>query len=76
MHHRGSKVLSSQAFFTNTLIKLIVEDIERIKENLTYLGATPDFPTYTHQVGKIDGLRKALELIDQAESELNGVERG
>jgi len=69
-------VLSSQAFFRNTLIKLIAEEIERIKENLTYLGATPDFPTFTHQVGKIDGLRKALELLEQAESEMNGVERG
>ena len=69
-------MLSSQAFFRNTLIKLIAEEIERIKENLTYLGATPDFPTFTHQVGKIDGLRKALELLEQAESEMNGVERG
>jgi len=69
-------VLSSQAFFRNELIKLLAEDIERIKENLTNWGATPDFPTYTHQVGKIDGLRMALELIEQAESAMNGVERG
>lgn len=63
-------------YFRNELIKLLVEEAERIKENLTNWGATPDFPTYTHQVGKIDGLRLALEFIDQAESSMNGVERG
>ena len=69
-------MLSSQAFFRNELIKFIAEDIERIKENLTNWGATPDFPTYTHQVGKIEGLRLALELMEQAERAMNGVERG
>ena len=69
-------MLSSQAFFRNELLKLVVDEIERIKENLTYLGATPDFPTYSHQVGKIDGLRAVLELMEQAESAMNGVERG
>ena len=69
-------MLSSQAFFQHELLKLIQSEIERIKENLTVSGATPDFPTFRHQVGVIEGLRLALELVDQAESALNGVERG
>lgn len=69
-------MLSTQAYFRNELLKLIVNEVDRIKENLTNWGATPDFPTYTHQVGKIDGLRVALELMEQADSAVNGVERG
>lgn len=69
-------MLSSQAFFQYELVKLIDAEIERLKENLTVSGATPDFQTFRHQVGVIDGLRLALELIGQAESALNGVERG
>lgn len=69
-------MLTSQAFFQHELLKLISAEIERLKENLTIAGGTPDFPTYKHQVGMIDGLRLALELIDMAESAVNGVERG
>jgi hypothetical protein len=64
-----------QAF--NTLLqrelnKLLLSEIERLKENLSNGLSTPDFAAYRHQVGVIEGLRKALELSEEAESIANG----
>jgi hypothetical protein len=61
----------------NTLLqrelnKLLLSEIERLKENLSNGLSTPDFAAYRHQVGFIEGLRKALELSEEAESIANG----
>lgn len=54
--------------------KQISEEIEILKENL--VGAYHidgfDFSAYKHQVGRIEGLRRAIELCDEAEFVLNG----
>jgi len=62
-------MLTYQTFFKAELKRLISEEIERLKENLVvshnYEGF--DFLTFKYQVGIIEGLRKALELCDEAE---------
>jgi hypothetical protein len=69
-------MLTYQAFYQHELRKLIVGEAERLKENLSVGMSTPDFSAYRHQVGIIDGLRRALELMEEAESVANGAERG
>lgn len=63
------------AFYQHELAKLILEEIERRKEQLVTASATFDFPTYRHHVGIIEGLRAALELCAEAERIANGGER-
>lgn len=60
------------ALFQRELNKLVLLEIERLKENLSNGLSTPDFAAYRHQVGVIEGLRKALELSNEAESIANG----
>ena len=62
------------AFYQHELSKLILEEIERRKEQLVTASATFDFPAYRHHVGIIEGLRTALELCDEAERVVNGVD--
>lgn len=64
------------ALFKNTLEKMLAEEIERIKEHLTtaYLIEGFDYAAYRHHVGKIEGLRTALELCAEAEAVANGKE--
>ena len=69
-------MLTYQAFYQHELRKLMVGEVERLKENLSAGMSTPDFSAYRHQVGIIDGLRRALELMEEAESVANGAERG
>lgn len=54
--------------------KQIMEEVELLKENLVnaYYIEGFDFSGYKHQVGRIEGLRRAIELLDEAESVLNG----
>lgn len=63
------------SFYQHELTKLIKEEIERRKEVLVTASATFDFPAYRHHVGTIEGLRTALELLDEAERVANGGER-
>ena len=67
-------MLTFQSFYQHELKKLIAEEIDRRKENLASGLSTPDFSAYRHQVGTIDGLKQALELIDEADKIAN--ERG
>ena len=50
------------------LRKLVEEEITRLKDNLSNGLSVPDFETYKHQVGKIAGLQTALELCEEARS--------
>ena len=69
-------MLTYQAFFQRELQKLIRAEIERLKDNLVSAHLTFDYPAYKHQVGIINGLQRALELVDETESMTNGAERG
>lgn len=50
---------------------LIEQNIDDLKTNLTNRQAVPDYQTYCSLTGKIDGLRLALELCDEAVRRLN-----
>lgn len=63
------------AFYQHELMKLIVEEVERRKEQLITASSTFDFPAYRHHVGIIEGLRTALELCGDAERIANGGDR-
>lgn len=65
-----------QAYYQYELKKLLNAEIERIKETLvsSYQIEGFDFSGYRHQVGRIEGLRMALELCDDAEAIVNGKE--
>ena len=66
-----------QAYYQYELKKLLNAEIERIKETLvsSYQIEGFDFSAYRHQVGRIEGLRMAVELCDEAEAVVNGRER-
>lgn len=68
--------LTYNAYYKYELEKLLNAEIERIKDYLTtaYLIDGFDYAAYRHQVGKIEGLRMALELCEEAESISNGKE--
>ena len=65
-----------QAYYQYELKKLLNEHIERIKETLvsSYQINGFDFWCYRHHVGRVEGLRMALELCDEAEAIVNGKE--
>ena len=65
-----------QAYYQYELKKLLNEHIERIKETLvsSYQINGFDFSGYRHHVGRVEGLRLALELCDEAEAIVNGKE--
>jgi hypothetical protein len=57
--------------FENELKKLIDQEIERLKENLSNGLSVLDYAEYKHQVGKIIGLRTVLERCDDVHTILN-----
>jgi hypothetical protein len=57
--------------FEKELRKLITEEIERLKDNVSNGLSVVDYSDYKHQVGKIAGLRTVLELCDMVQSELS-----
>lgn len=65
-------MLTYQAFYQHELHKLLISEIERVKENLSLGLSSPDYASYRHQVGVIEGLRRALGLCEEAESIVNG----
>lgn len=69
--------LTGQAYYQYELKRLLSEEIERLKENLlsAYHIEGFDFAAYRHQVGKIEGIRMAIELCDEAEAIINGADK-
>jgi hypothetical protein len=57
--------------FEKELRKLITEEIERLKDNVSNGLSVVDYSDYKHQVGKIAGFRTVLELCDVVQSELS-----
>jgi hypothetical protein len=56
--------------FEAELIKLIEDEMDRVKEE-TSLGLLKTYEEYKSATGKIQGLRAALDMIDQARSITN-----
>jgi hypothetical protein len=61
-------MLTYNQLFENTLRTLIEAEIDRLTENLVLGLSVEDFATYREIVGQLRGLRKALELCDEAQS--------
>jgi hypothetical protein len=55
------------SLFEKELAKLIVAEIERMQDVLSN-GAATDYADYRHHVGIIQGLRRALEYCEDAQS--------
>jgi len=66
---------TNHTFFQSELEKLIKSEIDHLKDKLVTAHATFEFSTYKYNVGKINGLQSALELIDEAWSIVNGGEQ-
>lgn len=60
-------MLTYNTFYQHELKKLIENELERRKEIISSGMSTPDFSAYKHQVGVMDGLKQALELMDEAD---------
>lgn len=58
-------ILTTADRFRHELEKSIVEEIERLKENIA-LGFLDDYAQYKNLAGKISGLRSSLDLISEA----------
>jgi hypothetical protein len=67
-------MLTYQAFFQHELLKIIDQEVERLSESLINGHNALDYPAYKHNVGMIQGLRRAKELCGEAESLVNGAE--
>ena len=62
-------------YYQYELTKLIKADIERLTTEMTTdYGPVTDYAAYRYHIGTIKGLRRALELCDEAEAILNGKE--
>lgn len=68
-------MLTYTAHFQSELEKLIQAEIERMKDKLVMGHASLDHAGYKHNVGIILGLQRALDLVAEVESLLNGAER-
>lgn len=70
-------IVTGQAYYKYELQKLLNTEIERIRAIVTDSPSPiDDFPSYRHHIGLIEGLRMAIELCEEAESIINGAERG
>ena len=69
-------MLTFQAHLIQVTQNLIREEIEMKKNGLVTAHSNLDFAGYKHHVGIIQGLQRALELIEEAETMINTGERG
>ena len=68
-------MLTYTAHFQSELEKLIRAEIERMKDTHVMGHASLDYAGYKHNVGIIQGLQRALDLVGDAESILQGAEK-
>lgn len=54
--------------------KLVKQEIEDIKEIMAR-GSLPDWEQYKFMAGRIAGLDKSLELLDEAKNVVYGIEK-
>lgn len=69
-------MLTFHAKFLHHYKELIEEELKRIMEIVTANHAITDFSAYKYQIGILDGLKKALELADEADAIANGKNEG
>jgi hypothetical protein len=68
-------ITTYQTYYVHELKKLIKEEIERLTSTITSeYEVVSDYSSYRYHIGQIKGLRKALELCDEAEAVVNGAE--
>lgn len=67
-------MLTYQAHFISELKKLLNEEIQRIGDTILMpnSAAIPDFSQYRYYIGMVQGLRRAVELCDEAEAIADG----
>jgi len=64
-----------QTFYQYELNKLLQDEIDRLTAVITAeYDLVSDFASYRYHIGQIKGLRRALELCDEAEAVVNGKE--
>jgi hypothetical protein len=62
-------------YYQYELSKLLKEEIERLTSAITAeYEVVSDYSSYRYHIGQIKGLRRALELCDEAEAVANGKE--
>jgi hypothetical protein len=65
-------MLTFHALYVDQYKKLIEEEILRLLEVVLSNNAIQDFSSYKYRLGVIDGLKKALELAEEADAIANG----
>lgn len=69
-------MLTFHAKYLHHYKELIEEELQRIMEIVTSNHSITDFSAYKYQVGILDGLKKALELAEEADAIANGKNEG
>ena len=64
-------MLTHQAYFQHELEKLIRIEIQILKDNLVTAHMTFDYAGLKHHIGIIEGLQRALQLCEEAQSIAN-----
>lgn len=65
-------MLTFHALYTDTYKRLINEEIQRLMEIVLTNGSIQDFSAYKHKIGVIEGLRRAIDLSEEADAIANG----
>jgi len=65
-------MLTFHALYVDQYQKLIEEEISRLLEVILSNNAIHDFSSYKYRLGVIDGLKKALEISQEADAIANG----
>ena len=68
--------LTSRAAFVQCMRVLVQERIGSVKDKMAFGGGVISFEAYREMVGEARGLADALELIDEAERQVEERERG
>lgn len=65
-------MLTFHSLYVDQYQKLINEEISRLLEVVLSNNAIQDFSSYKYRIGVIDGLKRALELSQEADAIANG----
>jgi len=68
-------VTTYQTYYEYELKKILQAEIDRLTATITAeYEVVSDYSSYRYHIGQIKGLRRALELCDEAEAVVNGRE--
>lgn len=65
-------MLTFHSIYVDQYQRLIEEEISRLLEVVLSNNAIHDFQTYKYRLGVIDGLKRALEISQEADAIANG----